>query len=307
MESSSTRPYPDPRKREEKPFFRQYLGIAGRDSHTRVNPFLRGSGGAEPIDFTAVHPSAEIDVLWEFNPGEKSVREVRQIVFIDPDGRTFPVRIPDWMRTSDQLREEMTKRGLRGKYSARVFAADGEMEWIEGLCTDLGGDFKWLPPSEGGGHIEKPRARVTVTGAFFRAVAKVGFHYLLAAVDTWRGDEFMFDPIRTFIRHGAPPDQFVTNQMQQILTLPEPGVWTPTPMTFRPKRWGHVVVVEGTPDGIRARLQFFLGPRCEPSTYTVALARGHGGGTWSKGHYFVYLDAPEGRVLGEATELTASG
>src|SRR3989338_8667195 len=102
-------------------YLRKYLNIEGRATHDKVNPFHRGSAGAKPIDVMARLPESDVNILWEINEGQNTVREVRQIVFIDKNRKSFPIRIHEWMKTTDQLREEIKKQGLdlkSGKYSA---------------------------------------------------------------------------------------------------------------------------------------------------------------------------------------------
>lgn len=206
-------------------FFRQYLNIEGRDTHDEVNPFQRGSAGAKPIDFTALLPGTDIEILWEFNPGEKTVREVRQIVFIDDKGKSYPLRIHKWIQNTDQLREEMKKIGLdlKGKFSARVFASEDEKEWVGNLVRGLGSKFMWLPPQPPT-EISNPVAALSVTDFYFRAIAKIGFHYLLSVVNTSQGNEHCFAAIQRFIIDGGIVENFVTQTMRPILTFPHPNV-----------------------------------------------------------------------------------
>ncbi len=280
-------------------FFRKYLNIEGRDTHDKVNPFKRGSAGAKPIDFTALDPETGIEILWEFNPGEKTVREVRQIVFIDDKGKSYPLRIHKWMNNTDQLRTEMKKIGLdlKGKLPARVFASDDEMEWVKNLVRGLGFKIKWLPPQPSA-KINNPVAKVHVTDLYFRAIAKIGFHYLLSVVNTFQGNERYFLAIRRFIIKGGTVENFVTQTRRPILTFPHPNI--------RPRGWGHVLLVENVRDQIQSRLQFFLGPRYNPPTYLVQLTNDaiSIGETFWKGHYFCYFESGQkGKYHGEVSEL----
>ena len=280
-------------------FFREYLNIDGRDTHNKVNPFQRGSAGAKPIDFTALLPGEDIKVLWEFNPGEKTVREVRQIVFIDDKGKSYPLRIHKWMNNTDQLRTEMKKIGLdlKGKLSARVFAPDDEMEWVENLVRGLGFKIKWLPPQPSA-KINNPVAKVHVTDFYFRAIAKIGFHYLLSVVNTFQGNEHCFATIRGFIIKGGTVENFVIQTRRPILTFPHPNI--------RPRSWGHVLLVENVRGQAQARLQFFLGPRYNPPTYLVRLSKNAVsiGEISGKGHYFCYFESGrKGKYHGEVSEL----
>jgi len=280
-------------------FFRKYLNIEGRNTHDKVNPFQRGSAGAKPIDFIACLPGEDIEILWEPHLGEGTVHEVRQIVFIDDKGKSYPFRIPNWINNIDQLREEMKKFGLPPpgeKISARVIVPYDEKERVENLVKGLGSDFKWLPPQPSA-EIKNPVASFQVTDFYFRAIAKIGFHYLLSVLNNIQGNEDYFADIRSFIKEGGVIEKFVTQTRQPILTFPQ---------NYRPKSWGHVLLVENIKNGVQARLQFFLGPQYDPPTYLVRLTNNSLpiGKTGSKGHYFVYFESGrEGKYHGEVSEL----
>ncbi len=286
--------------------FRKYLNIEGRNTHDKVNPFQRGSAGAKPIDFIACPLGEDIEILWEFNPGEKTVREVRQIVFIDDKGKSYPFRIPSLINNTYQLREEMKKFGLPPpgkKITARVFAPDDEKERVENLVKGLGSDFKWLPPQPSA-QIKNPVAKFQVTDFYFRAIAKIGFHYFLSVFNTFYGNEYYFSKIRKFIKEGGLIKNFVFEEKKPILNFPQnylPKDW---------KDWGHVLLAESYEGKFRTRLQFFLGPQYNPPTYVVILSTCKLPivlPTWQtgeRGYYFRYFESgKQGKYSGEASRL----
>jgi len=284
-------------------FFRKYLNIEGRNTHDKNNPFERGSAGAKPIDFIAPHPEEGIEILWEFNPGERTVHEVRQIVFIDDKGKSYPLRIPSWINNIDQLREEMKKFGLPPpgkKISAEVFASDDEKEWVESLVKGLGTNFGWLPPQPPA-EIKNPIAKFQVTDFYFRAIAKIGFHYFLSVFNTFYGNEYYFSEIRKFIKEGGLLRNFVVETKEPILTFP---------LNVRPEDWGHLLLAESFQGQFQTRLQFFLGPQYDPPTYLVRLNNRvlpivlPTWQTGKKGHYFHYFKSGrQGKYHGGVLEL----
>ncbi len=279
-------------------FFRKYLGIDGRESHDKINPFQRGSAGAKPIDFKAMHPKANLEVLFEFNPGEKTVREVRQVVFVQKNGDSYPIRIPEWMKDADSLRSKMKQAGINEWVSARIFASDEERKWVEDLVQGLGLNFKWLPNENESMQITNPVAEVSVTSKYFRAIAKIGFHYLLVSSNSFHGDEEYFALIRSFIIKGGEYKEFITQTHNPIVAYPHPNL--------RPKNWGHVLLVENVINGIQARLQFFLGSNFDPLVYLVQLtkevAKIETPG-W-RGHYYSYFElGKKGKFHGEVSAL----
>jgi len=61
--------------------------------------------------------------------------------------------------------------------------------------------------------------KFTVNDRYFRAIAKIGFHYFLTKFPRFRGDEACFTEIRNFIMNGCPIDEigkFVTQSREQF-------------------------------------------------------------------------------------------
>jgi hypothetical protein len=240
-------------------------------------------------------------VLWEVNPGERSVREVRQIMLVDEQGSSHPLRIHTWMQKPEQVREAIDKLGLGKLREILGFASAEERTWMEGLLRGLGERFEWLLPQQPHS-ITNPVATITVTSAYSRAIAKIGFHFFLAVVSEVRGSEPPFAALRDFITSGGDTERFVVQERSPLIGLP-PG--------YRPDRYGHVIVPEWQNGIIQVRAQFFLGPDYEPPVHRVRIAEGVDalndiGG--KRGHFFAYFpEGPRGRYHGEMSELIKAG
>ena len=279
-------------------FFRQFLGIKGRNQKVPVNPFVRGSVGAPPIDFLARLPEDEsVVILWEINPDDRTVREVTQAVFIDERGQCHQIRIPKWMTSTEQLRQKMDEAKLKGKFDVSCFARDDEMERVRQIVSGLGGsNFHWRNKPQDGAQIVNPIAKVSVTGLYFRAIAKVAFHYALtSAQPLLTGHEKYFDDIKEFIMNGGVEEKFYKEVSSQIVTLPE---------NHRPASWGHVLVVEPTENFLQVRMQFFLGPSFDPPVHIVRLSSQAIPSVKRIGHFYMYYESgPHDGYDGEVTEL----
>ena len=136
----------------------------------------------------------------------------------------------------------------------------------------------------------------------FRAIAKIGFHYLLATSDLFGGDEDCFAGIRQFIMQGGDIESFVTWNQKPILHDSQVG--------YQPKLWGHILVGEVDAQRIIVRMQFFLGPGSMPPTYEVHLGPNllrltyPTASAW--GHWFSYYDQPlENGSIGEVKKIHA--
>lgn len=286
-------------------FRRSALGITGRPSHTRVNPFERGSSKGKAIDLVAPLPESlsgppeeRIPILWEFNPGGGTTRAVRQIILQDEQGRWHQIRIPDWMREPAQLRQAINELDIESIKEARYFADPEDMPRLESLVRGLGGSCGPLHTPEPSITTQNAVAHFQVTDFYFRAVAKCGFHYLLAVVPEIHGSEPPFAPLRNFIINGGDWKEVINEEQGSLIDYPGPG--------YRLNRWGHVVVAEWQNGNVQVRTQFFVGPKDEPPIYQIRIAddvdslRDIG---W-KGHLLAYFhEGKRGRYYGQAISL----
>ena len=277
-------------------FFRQYYGVLGRDTHHKVNPFDRGSAGAPAIDLVAAHLGLGVEILWQFNPGERTVREVRQVVVVDTSGVSHPIRIQSWMSSPDHLKQAVSALGIKAK-DVYVFADDDEKEWVIGLTKGISTGVAWTSgqPTE---TVSDAAARVQVTDKYFRTLAKIGFHYLLASSTKVSGGESEFSAVRQFIRHGGNRDDFFREDRGSIIQRESDA--------HRPDRPIHIVLVEWTEGSVQAKMQFFLGPDYDPPIYRIDLARGVAalGRSGAVGHAYAYFEnGSQGKYVGDVSEI----
>jgi hypothetical protein len=113
--------------------------------------------------------------------------------------------------------------------------------------------------------VTYPGAVITfaITERYFRALAKMGFHFFLSCIPLFRGDEECFREIREFIATEGPIDRcerFVTTEVRETIYN-----------GLRPANWGHLLTAEADPQSLIARAQLFLGPKSRPGIHTVRL------------------------------------
>lgn len=239
-------------------FLRKSLGIKGRKKHKLVNIFKRGSAGASPIDFKGHDPNLGLDILFEFNPEQRTIREVdEQIIFVDKNGKCFPYRVPSWIENSEQLLNHLKRTIPKGNYDARFFGDDEFMRRMEKLTSGIGKNFRISEPSEDT-VIKKQKITFRFTDLYFRAIAKIAFHYFLTVVDIYRGNEDLFNPIRDFIIKGGVVEDFVRPKTKPILSK-------------IPNWWTHVIKTLNDQGGIFVYLQFFVSSSNTPHKYMVRL------------------------------------
>jgi hypothetical protein len=152
--------------------------------------------------------------------GAESVRELRCVTLIAEDDSTYTIRVADGM-TPEQFRERVIALGINRFKSADISAASEEIPWMESLFDGFTfqGKTEWTRPP--GPIIYGPFVvKVTLTNRYFRALAKIGFHYFLTKYPRFRGDEPCFEEIRNFITHDCRVDEigrFVTQSQKQFV------------------------------------------------------------------------------------------
>ena len=276
--------------------------VPGRSFHRKRNPFQEGSAGAPPIEIEEMHPKLGIPVLWEIDPGGKTVTPLRQVVAVDVGGNAKPLRVPRTMRTSAELQVAIARLGLGTLREVHYFAGPDEV-FVADLVRGLGGSCVASPPLDSG-MLDKVSARIVVTNRYFRAVAKCGFHYLLAAVPNVHGSEAGFSRVRQYIKEGLDGLAVVT-QERKPLVVGKLGNDLHSMATIRPQATGHILTAEWHDGRVIARIQYFLGPTLDPPVFRIPLAESgtplHGNG--GVGHFFAYHDQKRGRFAGCAESL----
>ncbi len=170
-------------------------------------------------------------------------------------------------------------------------AATGDEDRIKAMLADWGQTVE-LTKGRPGPVPGLKLFRGEVTVAYFRALAKIGFHYVLAHIPTVVGGEPEFRALREFIRRGiGEPNQFLHRL-------------DATPTTNGPP--GHVLTAVAMKGSVTVNMQFFMG--CEVSlpqwslvipNPTVLVI------TQKVAHYYPYVVAEDGSLRGgEVIELT---
>ena len=175
--------------------------------------------------------------------------------------------------------------------SVYLKAATGDEDRIKAMLTHWGRTVELTRGKPG--PVPGPQIlRGEVTLAYSRALAKIGFHYVLTHMPTIVGSEPEFRALREFVRHGTgEPNQFLHGLDK-------------TPTTNGPP--GHVLAALAMPKSVTVNMQFFIG--CEVSlpqwslvipNPTVLVI------TQKVAHYYPYVVAEDGSLRGgEVVELT---
>ena len=247
-------------------FFRWLAGIQGRNG-LPPSPFYQGAGGTEPIYIIGKVPDWPFELLLELEPGTENVCPLRQIIFHHQllGYRAVPI-LERFREQPGKLKDHLREQGLQNAKAVHVFGTEEEIPWLQALIESLGQQ----PPKEWTSIVVKQQrieliATVTVTESYFRAVAKIAFHYLLKIFPELTGLEREFDGIREFIWNGGQISRYVKQRKDQFIANFKLG--------YRPINWMHILAAERSGGCIKAYAQFFAGPHSLPLPYEVKIGR----------------------------------
>jgi hypothetical protein len=200
------------------------------------------------------------NILWQVGEQPGTVKKISQVVILDAaDNAVEHIAIPTEITTGRELVEILFKnRGAAFIDKALLIAASGDEERVQALFSKINCNIPMHRRK--GGTIPQQFFKGEITPAYFRALAKIGFHYALKYIPTITGNEGTFRALRDFIRHG-------TGDASQFLSSCE----TVSSPSGPP---GHVLTVVAAPDNpIIVNMQFFAG--CKTALPQWRLILGH--------------------------------
>jgi hypothetical protein len=200
---------------------------------------------------------------------DKEARELRCARLIADDDTVRVIRITDKM-TPAEFRKVFDSFGISHFKQGSVYAAPEEREWVESLLATLKVEHQttWSRPP--GPITYGPSVvKFELTSRYFRAIAKIGFHYFLTKFPYFRGDESCFSDIRTFIMsERCAVDKcrrFVSYSAEHIAWQLRAGAQLTV--------WGHFLAAEANYLNMTATVELFAGPGKRPLSYAIKLGR----------------------------------
>jgi hypothetical protein len=268
-------------------FFRNMIGLSGRKKHRKKNIFYERTAGMPPLTVIAQQPGQDYTVLWQMD-GMSEGRQMKQLVFRDEQNTDIHLPFVPGRLAKDfeRFRKEHKGKPLRLITYVYDTANPAEEQEIELVCCDFLKGIRGEPMVPEGGNIEAGM-RAGISLPYLRAVAKIGFHFVLAHFP-FTGLEPQFDGIKRFIFTGDDHARFVQS-------LHEPFVEELKNPNAVLKRWCHLLSAQYDYDTVEARMQFFAGPKLQPLVWRVMLGSSPSrvAGTCSKGFNYHYFDAPD--------------
>jgi len=250
-------------------FFRWMIGVQGKNGLSPARPFYNRAAGAEPLYMMGRVEGLPCDLYWEADPGSEDVYPLRQIIFDHPIAGSHAIPILAKMQDNpNALLDFLREKGLEHAIPVRLIASSEEIPWLESLVRALG----YEPPGNWT-ELELSPQRIQLivtthaTSAYFRAVAKIAFHYVLKMEPDLTGHEQEFDAIKRYIWEDESseqnPSRFVKQLSHQFISNFNRGL--------RFINWTHVLAVERGGGHITAHAQFFAGPRSLPPPYQISI------------------------------------
>lgn len=284
-------------------FFRRHYGIKGRPGHDIVNPFYRGSAGGYRLEMIAHDPKLGIDVLLECENGK--YHQARQLIFVEQSGTVHHLPFNKSI-TPKELREQFEQLQVKKPFETHILFAPEEKGWVDSLIKEAWPEADLGECGPANTTYQGAVTKVVLTDRYFRAVAKIGFHYFLTQFPEFSGRENIFSRIKDFIlTEGRLVDQaneFVGRRQHPLLgEMMTPGA--------RPDGWrAHVLCAEIRPSACLAYVQMFLTKDWPAPTYVVTLASdptildcgaaGHA--------YWYYAKGQRGQYAGEVQALSVT-
>ena len=230
-----------------------------------------GAHGIPPPKFTINHGDHhELVNTSTDNPDD--VIPIDQLVIVDAEKGEYHVPLSPAM-TVAQLRAKIDALGVKPSKQSFLHVDGTTSSKYFALMRELWPDvsFEEAEGLERGVHRVKGRATFTFHADYWRAIAKIGFHYyLLNTRRGVRGDEPAFADLRRFIMEGGDDEPFFKKPAAQFAL---PFGELSDGRAVLPHSWTHVLAADETQRAAVAMVTLFMGPKRLAPVYHINLAR----------------------------------
>ncbi|MFC1633435.1 hypothetical protein ACFL5Z_01225 [Planctomycetota bacterium] len=271
--------------------FRYNLGLKGRHRRKSSSPFQRKHSGHGPIQIKVTIPYTNHQALVEPIGDGHNCRLLPQVIVIGKSGENDCVLLDNAKElTVDELRNLIYSANVSKPVQIRyVMLTDSEVDHIDSLLkkAKLHVSDEFDDNVKPFNRIVSAAGTLTYDKRYYRAIAKVAFHYYIEFNNfNHTGEEPFFEPLKRFIRYGEGQTKSFVCQQKGILIKDIERGW-------RPPTYGHIIVGSCASQFIEVKIQFFLGPQYDPPIHTVKLGRKPlmiENTSMTFGHNYVYAD-----------------
>jgi hypothetical protein len=197
---------------------------------------------------------------------------VDQLILVLKDGSNVHISLFPTMSAA-ALRRKIQQQGVDEAQIERSYLNSDEKntETFKALIKELWPNLRYgdLPDVPAGVHQVPVRIQCKFTQKYYRAIAKIAFHYLLSVTRCgFTGHEAVFAPMRKFIMEGGDQQPYFDAQKPEI-RLPV-GV-LPDGKAMLPARWMHMLCGFESPSSAVVAVYTLFGPQRPPSPHFVTL------------------------------------
>lgn len=200
----------------------------------------------------------------------RNVSPIDQLVIVDKAKGEHHLRLfPDM--TATQLRAKLDSLGLTPSGKSYLHADEAVWSKYVALLNEIwpNSPIQQGETIEAGMHRIRGTTKFTFHADYWRALAKIGFHYyLLNSRRGVRGDELEFADIRRFIMEGGDHDSFFSNPAAQFVM---PFRELPDGSAILPQAWAHILAADESHSAAVAMVSLFMGPVRLAPTYHINL------------------------------------
>lgn len=222
-------------------------GCIGR----RGRSYTTGAHGLPPPEVEVHIPEGKRRVE---RIGGGYAKALDQLVLYDKDGEAHPIRLDPKMQP-DTLRRTVMARGIGEHTRMEVEVDENNVAIYDVLLRKAfpGIRLDWGSTTPAGEHTVQARITCRYDQRYFRAIAKMAFHYYLVFSRRSKGDEPAFRAIRNFIIDGGDQSLFFVSHGR--FGLP------PCPPGYAPANWRHFLAAGESEKVVMAYVNLFSGPR----------------------------------------------
>lgn len=236
----------------------------------RGDKWVAAQGGARP-KFLRKHPDhTELVEVCADDP--RNVTPIDQLVIISPKTGEHHIRLFPAM-TAAQLRAKIDALDLQPSERSYLHSDEANWDHYVRILREVWPDSPIVESEsdQAGVHRVLGRTEFRFSAHYWRAIAKIAFHYyLVTTVRGVLGDEPYFEDIRHFITEGGDDTPFFEKPGARFLTpfgkLREGGA-------ILPSVWAHLLAADEERRAAVATVNLFLGPVRLPSSHHVTLGR----------------------------------
>lgn len=196
-----------------------------------------------------------------------------QIVVIEANGNQHQIPVNTQMN-AQAVRQKIKNLSINDRITLHINISEPSWLWFESIRAELWPDneMRMLPQTQAGMHLVPGLTCFKAKDHYFRALAKMAFHYYLCYGERGcRGNEATFAPLREFLTKGGDSKTFFKSPRTSSVYFGSPFGDLLDGDRVTPTSWFHLLAFDDTGSSIVVFLQLFLGPGYANPPYYVEL------------------------------------